>query len=288
MANTHAADLEKDSSQYLNRADESLLDITGNLTIELWVNLESAPGADATFGLVSKWETTGDQRSYDLSYRDESGVKKIAFFLSTGGTDATTTEWRVTQTLNTATWYHLAVVYTASTGTAEMFLNGTSIGTNATFGTSIFNSNQTLEIGRRLGGSYYDGLMDTIRLWSTTRTGTQLKESANVELGATSGLVAEWLLNNALTDNSGNSLTLTNNNTVTFVTTPLPPVTIFPPAGSMVMSGPTAQIKVSQTVAIPVASLTLSGPTPSVTVAERFVRNLTKSGAGTWVTLDKS
>lgn len=287
-ANTHVADLESGSSQYFSRADGSELSITGNLTLEGWFRLESAPGTDATFGLISKWETSGDQRSYDLSYRDESGTKRLVVALSSSGTEATTVEGRFDVTLSTGTWYHIAIVYTASAGTVAYYINGVLQETDTGFNGSIFNSTQTLEIGRRLAGSYYDGTLDMIRVWNVTRTATEIQDAMSRELGATTGLAAEWLLNNNENDNSGNALTLTNNNVATFATTNLPPVTIAMPVSSVATSHPALVVSLSQTVSMPVTSVTISHPALAHSVSERSIANVDKSSAGTWTTLNKS
>jgi hypothetical protein len=55
-SNTNAIDLEADKSQYLSVSDavQAGLDITGDLTIEAWVKIESAPGLGESYAIVSK------------------------------------------------------------------------------------------------------------------------------------------------------------------------------------------------------------------------------------------
>ena len=57
MANSHSLDLESSSSQYASITDASQtgLDITGDLTIELWAKFESLP-SEYNYSIVSKWE----------------------------------------------------------------------------------------------------------------------------------------------------------------------------------------------------------------------------------------
>ena len=83
--NTHSADLESSSSQYWSIADNASLSITGDLTIEFWINLESAPGTNAAFSLVGKWIDVSDEHSYLFQYQDVSGTKKFRFLNSDDG-----------------------------------------------------------------------------------------------------------------------------------------------------------------------------------------------------------
>lgn len=282
---THVADLDSGSSEYFSRADEALLSVTGNLTIELWVRLETAP-SNSSFTFAHKWESTGDQRSYRFLYDDTGGTKTLRCSLSSAGTDATNVNSGVSATLSTGTWYHIAMVYTASSGSVEFFVDWVSQGTATGFPTSIFNSTQTLEIGR-WGSTYYNGMMSLVRIWSTTRTVAQLKENANRVLGATSNLVGEWTLANTEADNSGNSFTLTNNSTVAYVTTPLPPIYVYPDAGSLALSAPAITPSLSQSVSIAVGTLTLTAPTISATYTARNISNVDKNNA-TFTNVPKS
>ena len=57
--NTHSIILEKDSSQYLDRADTADASITSDLTIEVGFKPESLPGTSETMTLVGKWNDQG-------------------------------------------------------------------------------------------------------------------------------------------------------------------------------------------------------------------------------------
>ena len=57
-ANTHSIDLESGSSQYLFAADSASLSVTGSMTVEAWLNLESNSGNPAVF---TKWGSGADK-----------------------------------------------------------------------------------------------------------------------------------------------------------------------------------------------------------------------------------
>lgn len=221
ISNTHSIDLEAGSLQYLSAADNTHLSITGDLTIELWVKLESSPGAGSSYDLVTKYESTGDQRSYNLDYFNNSGTFQLRLTLSTDGAAGTLKTRTVAQTLSTGTWYHVAISYVASTGTATFYLDGSSLGTGGgdALPTSIFDSTAVFEIGSSNGGSnYFDGLIDDVRVWAEARSGDEISNNYLTEIDSTTNLKGSWHLDNALTDSSGNDITLTNNNVAVFST----------------------------------------------------------------------
>ncbi len=208
-AATNSAKFVGASAQFVSAADSASLDVSGDLTIEGWYKFASLPTGDAAT-LESKWVDAGNQHSYLLELFDNSGTWTIRLLNSDTGSAVglATVNW----TPSTSTWYHVAVVFTASTHTMELFINGVSQGTaTGTLKTSEFNSTAISTIGTNNTTSQpLDGQAFLVRVWSATRTGSQLSTNQCTLLGSTSNLKAEWSLDNVLTDNSGNSNTLTN------------------------------------------------------------------------------
>lgn len=200
--NTHSIDLEWSSSQSLSAADASAFDISGNMTIEAWIKRESTGGQT----LVCKMNGDGGSsvRSYCLAL-ELTGSNAIDFLVSNG----TTHQWgSVSQSIATGAWHHVAVVYTASAGTAEFFYDGSSLGTATGYPTTVNNTSEAF----RIGGDGFDGLIDDIRLWNVARSGTEITDDKSRELnGNETGLVGYWKLNNSLADTSASGNTLTNN-----------------------------------------------------------------------------
>ena len=64
--NTKSLDLERLSSQYASVADNANLSITGDLTMEIYAKLESLPEDTDEYVLMSKWNESGDERSYRM------------------------------------------------------------------------------------------------------------------------------------------------------------------------------------------------------------------------------
>lgn len=214
--NTHSMDLERSSSQHLSIADTSALDIAGDMTIEAWVKREST----GTHTIVCKMDggAGSSGRSYCLTL-ELTGANAIDFLISNGSTH----HWgSVSQAVSTGSWHHIAVVYTASAGSVEFFYDGSSLGTQTGYPTSINNSSETFRIGINgdsgsVGVDYFDGLMDDVRLWSIARTSTEISDDMDIELnGNETGLNGYWKLNNSLTDSTSNGNSLTNNNSAIF------------------------------------------------------------------------
>jgi hypothetical protein len=215
---TKCLDLESSSSQYAYKTDPAggQLDITTNKTIELWAKFESVTG---TMQLTSKWNTSGTNRAWQFYYYTNT----LNFMCANngGGGDITVGTWSFTPTAGE--WYHIACVFDKSTGVAELFVNGVSQGTVSGLNTNIKNNTADFAIGayREAGpatGSYFDGKISLVRMWNVKRTGAEILANMYTILGATTNLVAEWVLDNSYSDNSGNSLTLTGVGSPTFAT----------------------------------------------------------------------
>lgn len=212
--NTHSIDLERSSSQNLSISDGSQtgLDITGDMTVEAWVKLESF-GSGEFHAVVAK-DDGQPERSYAFSLLNASGTHKACMYNSSDGTNTNTTSNLCvdTGTLSIGTWYHVAWVFDSSGGEVEVFLDGVSKGSVNGLNTSNYNSSANFTIGTMGGSSYFDGLIDDVRIWDLQRTSTEIGDDKGRELnGNETGLVGYWKLNNSLDDASSNNNDLTNN-----------------------------------------------------------------------------
>lgn len=136
------------TTQYLSRADEAGLDITGALTVVGWF-YHNAVAAGA---MISKYNTTGNQRGYSLG-TITGGIPQLT--VSSDGT-ATTVVNSGTDAVAAATWYFFAGRFTPSSELAlffnrEKYVNTTSIPA------AIYNSSAALMIGGINGGASLAG-----------------------------------------------------------------------------------------------------------------------------------
>ena len=213
---TKSLDLELSSRQYTTASDSASLSITGNMTIEGWIKLES--GGDAQ-DLITKWTPTGNQRSYVVRINPTSG--NVQLYVSSNGTAQGNAN--VAYSFSTGVWVHVAVVYTAASSQMELFIDGVSQGTaNGTLPTSGNDNGSAVLVGAiepEAPGAFLDGKISLLRIWSSARTGSEISANmCNVFGGATSNLSAEWSFDDVYTDASGNGNTLTPINSPVFST----------------------------------------------------------------------
>ena len=216
-----AGDFEASESDKLVAADSSSVSVTGNLTLETWVKLESLPSGGNLMDLISKFDDTSDERSYGFGVAHTGGSNYgLRFRYSTDGTyqgaNDVTTSW----TPSTGVWYHLAVVLDTSVPNVKFYVDGTQQRSTITSntGTSIYNSTSVMTVGglTRGGGDLFfvDGVMDDARIWNTARTSTQINDNKSSELaGSESGLAAYFpleIMSFDLTDKTSNANNLTN------------------------------------------------------------------------------
>lgn len=237
ISNTHSIDLENSSDQYLyvTDANQTGLDLSGDFTVEAWLKIERLPSETAvpggeTFGIISKYLSTGDQRAWSvyIPANTDGGklVNRLEVAAMADGTNANadtliTTEPIVT-TDDIGKWMHLAVSYDISARSIDVYKNGVSFPTtyraqNGTM-TSIYNNSEPVEIGRwnQSSSGEFDGLIDEVRVWNDIRTQTEVEDNMLTSLtGSESGLVAYWNLNNNADDltSNGNDLTLSGSPT---------------------------------------------------------------------------
>ncbi|WP_457635796.1 LamG domain-containing protein [Persephonella sp.] len=221
MANTHSLQLASASNQYayITDANQTGLDLTGDFTFECFLKLSSQPATGVHYTIASKWVTGSN--GYIVSYSDFSGTKYLRIVLR-DGTNSTSTEKIIAQTLNTGTWYHIAVVYDASAGSAEWYVNGKSIGTVTGLPTSVNNSSADFVLGddaNHSGSADYDGLIDDVRVWNDIRTANEILVNMDTELtGTEANLQGYWKFNNDYTDSTSNGNDLTAVNSPVFST----------------------------------------------------------------------
>lgn len=215
--NRHSLDLELSSSQYAYIADNASLSITGDLTIEAWVKIESLPGSD--YVIIEK----GDSGSFGyVLFIDDSNSDKLTFWFSDDGSSYGSQFSANTGFVSgdVGVWKHIAVSVDVSTPDALFYVNGSLVAStdDATADTSIFDNAENLAIGSRGdAGLYFDGQIDDVRIWNDIRTPSEIDDNKDVILdGDEAGLVSNWRLDNNYADITSNGNHLTPVNTPTF------------------------------------------------------------------------
>lgn len=120
--------LFNNSGDKLLFADQAEYDLGGDFTISLWYNRAGAGGSTIET-LVSKYNATGDQRSWVVGLNE--GSNDLVFRYSTDGTAGTLTDltWAISGDHNSVGWNHIYIERSGSSMTA--WFNGTSLGANS-------------------------------------------------------------------------------------------------------------------------------------------------------------
>lgn len=168
---------------YIPDASHVGLDITGDLTMAAWIKKES----DQNMCIMGKFNGDGDasQRAYCFML-DANTSTSLDINISNGSTAT----WKyVTWSPTTGTWYHIAVVYTASAGSATFYVNGSQQGTTQTgLPTSITNNSIQFTLGSASSNAgafstHYDGLIDQACIWSRTLSSAEISTLYNAGAG---------------------------------------------------------------------------------------------------------
>lgn len=129
------------TSSYLARADEAGLDITGGLTFGGWFYTSAVDANNR--GLIVKWLSTGDQRSYQLYYNNTAVTVAVSSTGAAGG--IVTVNGPV---LAADTWHFIAGRFSPSTQLA-IYADGAWAGNTTSIPASIYSGTAPLEIGRQ-------------------------------------------------------------------------------------------------------------------------------------------
>ncbi len=207
----NALHFTRTSSQYA--ATDSAISLVEYqaLTLEAWIKVDTFNTVDFSISTIAGEETGTDDALLRLINN------KANFFVRTPGGNAEITGATV---LSTDTWYHVACTY--SNPTLRIYINGVEDADAVDTGPGALTANSFFNIATSLGGRYFDGQIDEVRVWSDLRTTAEIRANMYRELAGNEGnLLAYYKMSNGtgttLTDNSENSHTGTLTNGPTWV-----------------------------------------------------------------------
>ncbi len=197
-APTQCADLESGSSQYASKSSPSGISFTDDFTIEAWVNLESY---------------TGSQQTIASRYGGGTGFLMVVNFygqVEIFAQGAATRQGQSTQSLPLGKWVHVAGTLDMSGNVSTIYFDGVSVPVTMNgAGTSLTQAGN-LQVGAYGSGQFFDGKISDVRIWSTVRTASQIRDNMNQQLvGNETNLVAYFKLNGDFNDSTSNANHLT-------------------------------------------------------------------------------
>jgi hypothetical protein len=196
------------SNQYLSMPLNAVLTLgSGNFTIEAWI-LKSTSGSGEVFGKTGTINYAIDCATIPGNYTNIT--------LSSDG--LTVTNISGSTALATNRWYHVAWVRSGTT--INIYVNGVLDGTGTFSGAIFSGSNVDVSgIGARPGSgtvpdTFFNGSISNLRVVKGTAVYTANFTPSVVPLTAITNTSLLTLQSATIVDNSGNSVSITNNNTV--------------------------------------------------------------------------
>ena len=221
--NPNSLDLESTSSQYASVADTVPLSITGDLSLEAWINLESLPANNGEMVIAGKGQTDSTFADYSINVLNDAGNLYFRAVITDNGNAAFAVACSAGADPATATWQHFAITFIAAGGanTSRCFINGAFIEAANSGAKTIDNSASAFYVGQEGDTSkFFDGLVDDVRVWNVARTDTQISDNYNCALAGTeSNLVGYWKLDDNYNDSTSNAANLTASGAPVFSTT---------------------------------------------------------------------
>jgi hypothetical protein len=170
-----------DDYMYFEGIDGSPLDIIGDVSVSLWLNVDTVGDAEniiysgewgneaeegnETYFL--RWDTTSGN---DIEYGHEYGASSLD-------------EYNVFDTnLSADTWYHVVAVRDVSENTVKLYIDGVQTGGTFTYANDpTGGANGEKAIGSNDDGSldYFDGTIDEVKIYNFALTAGQIKAEYN-------------------------------------------------------------------------------------------------------------
>lgn len=162
------------TSSYVDMGNPSQLQSTGSITWSAWVWATASPADDGQ--IIAKSDGAG---GWEFKTSPDTGPQTFAVAVY-GSSGAYAGRYSTTvRALNT--WYHVAGVYNAASQTLNIYVNGV-LNNGTLMGTVPSSRNITsanVNVGRRSGGYYFNGLVDDVRIYNRALTQPEIQALMN-------------------------------------------------------------------------------------------------------------
>ena len=149
---------------YVDCGNDSSLDLS-TLTIEAWIK----PDVMKLTYILSKAGSVANNKNYFiLLYADGSIRGDILDTTGTSRASAFTSAEKIT----TDSWYHIAYTYDGYVG--KFYINGVLKATSEIWSGTVGTATIPFYIGQRLGGYFFNGVIDEVRIWDGALTDTEI------------------------------------------------------------------------------------------------------------------
>ena len=170
------------TSNYVDLGNPTALKLTGSMTIEAWIKAAANPPNDGQ--IVAK---SNNASGWQFKTSPDTGPHTFGIAVGSSSSAQTQRYSNTVRSLNT--WYHVAGVYDNTARILNIYVNGV-LDSGTLLGTvpsAQFNSTVNVNIGRRTGGYYFNGIIDEIRIYNRALSQAEIQTDMNTPLGATGG-----------------------------------------------------------------------------------------------------
>ena len=166
-------------SSYVDLGNPVALHLTGSMTLEAWIKAVANPSDDGQ--IIAKSNGAGWQLKTSPDTGPHTFGVKVSASSSVGVQRYSTTVPAL------GTWYHIAGVYDAAAGTLSTYVNGAlDNGTlRGTVPTAQIDQSVNVNIGRRTGGLYFNGLIDEVRIYNRALSQAEIQVDMATPVGST-------------------------------------------------------------------------------------------------------
>jgi cell division septation protein DedD len=167
------------SSSYVDLGNPALLQITGSMTWSAWVKAAANPPNDGQ--IVAK---SNNPSGWQTKTSPDTGPH--TFGVAVAGANNNFAQRYSTTIRSLNVWYYVAGVYNAAGRTLDFYVNGVRdngvlIGT---IPASQINSAVNVNIGRRSGGYYFNGIIDEVRIYNRALSQAEIQADMNTPIGS--------------------------------------------------------------------------------------------------------
>ena len=166
------------SSSYVDLGNPAAFGVTGSMTWSAWINSAANPPDDGI--IVAKSDSAS---GWQVKTSPDTGPQTFGSSVSASAGSRIQRYSTTVRSLNT--WYHVAGVYDASARTLSVYVNGV-LSSGALVGTvpaSQVRSSVNVNIGRRTGGLYFNGIIDEVRIYNRALTQSEIQADMNTPVG---------------------------------------------------------------------------------------------------------
>lgn len=223
MAGMHAfsqtdASLNFDgSNDVVSMGNVDALEITGDLTLECWANLDQL----GTYHFLGQGYAGIDAdftNTNILYYFTINTNKSLELFMEYGsGTNMQLTSTAVAS-INPGEWHHYALVRNGATRSVDFYVDGKKLGNTLSYSTTPDGgANSPFCIGGTLKQDNsvedpFNGSIDEVRVWNVVRTQAEIQDNMNCFISSASNLVASYNFNDGVPNDDNTGVTSINDN----------------------------------------------------------------------------